>query len=115
MSHIHVYGPHPGGPGMTGQAACMICGFSIPRSLLQAAVDQGAITSLEAVQPAVPFRKRAAAVAEIAQTVLDLETVRSRGRDELDFPELGIWQIRAALEAAFEAGRLAGSRGRPLR
>ncbi|MEX0655307.1 MAG: hypothetical protein WD534_04275 [Phycisphaeraceae bacterium] len=47
-------------------------------------------------------------VQRIAREVLDLETLEARGRDHLDFPEVGVWQIRQALEQAYEAGRAAG-------
>ena len=36
---------------------------------------------------------------------LHLETLETRNSDGLDFHEVAVWSIRAALEAAFEAGR----------
>ncbi|MDH0093450.1 hypothetical protein N7373_18505 [Achromobacter mucicolens] len=45
-----------------------------------------------------------AAIADIACRVLDLETLECRGRDYLDFHELSVGQLRAALEAAYLAG-----------
>lgn len=52
---------------------------------------------------------RKAAVAdrleEIAQTVLRIPTLRTRHSDSHDFHELGVWQIKRALQAAYEAGR----------
>ena len=46
-----------------------------------------------------------AIILEIARehipTLLTLET---RGRDSLDFHDVAVWNIRAALEAAYEAG-----------
>lgn len=41
---------------------------------------------------------------EIARDVLGLETLETRNSDRLDFTELSVWQIRAALEAAYVAG-----------
>lgn len=46
-----------------------------------------------------------ATIQNIACDVLGLETLDARRRDSLDFHELSVWQIREALEAAFEAGR----------
>lgn len=42
---------------------------------------------------------------EIATELLDMETLETRNSDRLDFHELAVWQIKAALEAAFAAGR----------
>lgn len=44
-------------------------------------------------------------VQEIATNALGLETLETRNSDELDFHDLSVWQIKAALEAAYEAGR----------
>ena len=44
------------------------------------------------------------AIAKIAQQVLGLETLETRKSDRLDFHELAVWQIEAALRAAYEAG-----------
>lgn len=44
----------------------------------------------------------------IARRELGIETLEARNVDGLDFHEVGVWQVRAALEAAFEAGRAAG-------
>ena len=49
--------------------------------------------------------KKDAAIQNIAREVLQLETLETRLLDELDFHNLAVWQIREALEAAFEAGR----------
>jgi len=46
-----------------------------------------------------------ATIQNIARDLLGLETLEERRRDSLDFHELAVWQIRKALEAAFEAGR----------
>lgn len=46
-------------------------------------------------------------VAEIARDTLNVPTLRTRGRDALDFHEVSIWQIETALLTAYEAGRSA--------
>jgi hypothetical protein len=42
---------------------------------------------------------------KIAKEKLGIETLTSRKRDSLDFHELSVWQVKDALETAFEAGR----------
>jgi hypothetical protein len=44
------------------------------------------------------------AILKIAQRVLKLETLDTRRSDSLDFSDQAVWQIRAALEAAYDAG-----------
>jgi hypothetical protein len=44
-------------------------------------------------------------LAEIATKLLDLETLVTRNSDRLDFHELSVWGIKAALEAAYAAGQ----------
>ena len=46
-----------------------------------------------------------ARLAEIARTTLGLETLETRRSDSLDFHDLAVWQIKQALQAAYEAGR----------
>jgi hypothetical protein len=46
--------------------------------------------------------------AKIAKEILDLETLETRNMDSLDFHELSVWEIREALEAAYNEGRKAG-------
>jgi hypothetical protein len=46
---------------------------------------------------------------KIAKEILDLETLETRNMDRLDFHELSVWEIRDALEAAYNAGRKAGA------
>ena len=41
---------------------------------------------------------------QIAQQHLRIETLETRKSDSLDFPEVAVWCLRAALEAAFKAG-----------
>lgn len=45
----------------------------------------------------------------IAQNHLDIETLETRNRDALDFHYLPVWYIKAALQAAFEAGQQANT------
>ncbi|MDI9234302.1 DUF6900 domain-containing protein [Limnohabitans lacus] len=42
---------------------------------------------------------------QIAQKHLGLETLQTQKSDRLDFHDLAVWSIEAALKAAFEAGR----------
>jgi hypothetical protein len=51
------------------------------------------------------MQTRDEALAEIAATILDLETLATRNSDRLDFHELSVWGIKAALESAYAAGR----------
>ena len=45
------------------------------------------------------------AVEQIARQHLHVETLERRCRDALDFHEVPVWAIEAALIAAYEAGR----------
>lgn len=49
-----------------------------------------------------------AQILEIAQRQFCIETLETRNWDRLDFHDVAVWAIRAALEDAFEAGRRAG-------
>lgn len=51
-----------------------------------------------------PEPHRDALLLEIADRHLFLETLQTRNSDRLDFHEHGVWAIRSALEAAFQAG-----------
>lgn len=55
-----------------------------------------------------PNAQRDAVILEIAQRQFRLETLETRNRDRLDFHDVAVWALRAALEDAFEAGRRAG-------
>jgi hypothetical protein len=46
----------------------------------------------------------------IAQTHLAIETLETRHRDSLDFHDVGVWCLRDALQAAYEAGIAEGLR-----
>jgi hypothetical protein len=41
---------------------------------------------------------------KIAKKTLGLETLETRNSDSLDFHDLSVWQIKEALQAAFDAG-----------
>ena len=45
-----------------------------------------------------------ALLTRIAQSKLRIETLESRHRDRLDFHEVSVWELRDALEAAYNAG-----------
>ena len=47
---------------------------------------------------------------EVAAKHFFLETLETRRSDSLDFHDVAIWAIRAALEDAYEAGRIAGAK-----
>ena len=51
-----------------------------------------------------------AQIEKIAQAHLGVETLASRNSDRLDFYDLGVGSIKAALEAAFKAGQAAKPR-----
>lgn len=51
-------------------------------------------------------------IEKIACDVFRIETLEIRNSDRLDFHELAVWQIRKALEMAFEAGRRAQNKRR---
>lgn len=55
-----------------------------------------------------PNARRDAVILEIAQRQFRLETLETRNRDRLDFHDVAVWALHAALEEAFEAGRRAG-------
>ncbi len=44
---------------------------------------------------------------EIAAKHFHLETLETRNSDSLDFHDVSVWSIRAALKAAFAAGQAA--------
>ena len=48
---------------------------------------------------------------QIAQKHLGLETLQTQKSDRLDFHDLAVWNIEAALKAAFEAGQQAAKKG----
>lgn len=54
-------------------------------------------------------------IEQIAQAHLGIETLASRNSDSLDFYDLGVGGIKAALEAAFSAGQAAQAKKRPAK
>jgi len=57
-------------------------------------------------KPAAPE----ALILEIATRHFFVETLGTRNSDQLDFHDVAVWAMRAALEDAFEAGRIAGAK-----
>ena len=51
-----------------------------------------------------------ALILEIATRHFFVETLETRNSDQLDFHDVAVWAIRAAIEDAFEAGRIAGAK-----
>lgn len=46
-----------------------------------------------------------AKLAAIAEKTLDIPTLEARMRDSLDFYEVAVWEVKAALEAAYLLGK----------
>ena len=84
-----------GMPGITYQW-CNACGWS------RAITKPG---RRRALAPASRQANADARLAEIARTTLGLETLETRRSDSLDFHDLAVWQIKQALQAAYDAGR----------
>ena len=84
-----------GMPGITYQW-CNACGWS--RALTKPGRRR-------ALAPASRQANADACLTEIARTTLGLETLETRRSDGLDFHDLAVWQIKQALQAAYEAGR----------
>jgi hypothetical protein len=53
--------------------------------------------------------EKTAELTRIAHEHLGIETLEDRHSDSLDFHEVSVWSLRAALAAAFEAGRQSAS------
>lgn len=47
-------------------------------------------------------------VADIARRLLGIETLETQNSDSQDFHDLAVWQVRDALQAAYDAGVAAG-------
>ena len=47
-------------------------------------------------------------LARIAQEHLFIETLETRNSDSLDFHDVGVWCVKSALMAAYQAGLAAG-------
>ncbi len=63
--------------------------------------------------PAPNDARRATAIRTIAKRELSIGTLDERKSDSLDFHEVSVWGLKAALAAAYEAGRDAERRRRP--
>ena len=64
------------------------------------------MTQATETKPAAPE----ALILDIATTHFFIETLETRNRDRLDFHDVAVWAMRAAVEAAYEAGRVAGAK-----
>ena len=53
---------------------------------------------------------RAATLTQIAANHLHMSTLATRNNDSADFYDIAVWSIKAALEAAYEAGRAAAAK-----
>ena len=51
-----------------------------------------------------------ALILEIATKHFFIETLETRNRDRLDFHDVAVWAMRAALSEAYDAGRIAGAK-----
>ena len=51
-------------------------------------------------------------IRRIAKELLGLDTIETRKSDRLDFSDQAVWQLRAALEAAYNAGKAAARKPR---
>jgi len=49
-------------------------------------------------------------IADLAKQHFFVETLETRNRDRLDFHSVAVWNIKAALEAAYNAGLAQGRR-----
>ena len=49
-------------------------------------------------------------LAAIAREHLFIPTLETRRSDSLDFHDVAVWQVEAALKAAFDAGKVADNR-----
>lgn len=54
-------------------------------------------------------------VSEEIRKLLHLETLETRNRDSLDFHDTAVWNIKKAIDMAFEAGRKVGAKKRKTR
>jgi len=52
-----------------------------------------------------PTQPTTATLEQIAREKLGIATLETQRSDSIDFHEVAVWQLRAALEAAFEAGK----------
>ena len=64
------------------------------------------MTQATKTKPAAPE----ALILDIATRHFFIETLETQNSDRLDFHDVAVWAMRAALEAAYEAGRVAGAK-----
>ena len=64
------------------------------------------MTQTTKTNPAAPE----ALILDIATRHFFIETLETQNSDRLDFHDVAVWAMRAALEAAYEAGRVAGAK-----
>jgi hypothetical protein len=67
--------------------------------------DLASDSLIDQLQAETKPSKKDQQIAEIAARILRIETTETRNSDRLDFHECAVWNIRAALEAAYEAGK----------
>ena len=53
------------------------------------------------------MKHQEAVVTLLAKNMLGVETLTTRNNDDLDLHNLSVWQIKAALENAYQAGKAA--------
>lgn len=58
-------------------------------------------SAVDAAQNLIPD----ATLTHIAGHYFGIETLATRNRDALDFHDIAVWNLKAALEAAYRAGR----------
>lgn len=73
------------------------------------------IEQIDAVAPPAPTTEATDILAEIARDHLHIETLEIQGSDSADFHDLSVSRIRAALDAAYEAGRAAAAAEAPTK
>lgn len=64
------------------------------------------MTQSTKTNPAAPE----ALILDIATRHFFIETLDTQNSDRLDFHDVAVWAIRAALSEAYEAGRIAGAK-----
>jgi hypothetical protein len=88
-----------------GQASCSCGGWSFTSTGKVTREHVEAEHSLHVRQfAATPNPAPADLIAGIAKTQLGIETLETRNSDRLDFHEVAVWQVKAALETAYRHG-----------
>lgn len=59
-----------------------------------------------------PARATEETLERIAREALNIETLKTRNSDSLDFHDVAVWRLKEALEAAYQAGLSAASSAR---